>query len=301
MENLSEQIRKLKKEKNALILAHYYQRPEVQDIADEVGDSFALAKKAKETDCDIIVFCGVHFMAESAKLLNPSKKVLLPELTAGCPMAEMVTRDEVLELKRKHPHAKVCTYVNSTADVKAVSDICVTSSNAVNIVRKIDANEVIFVPDQNLGSFVAKQVPEKKVILHHGYCVTHHHVSLAALMKAKEENPGYLVVTHPECQKEVVEASDYVGSTLQIINYITASAHQKFLVCTEEGVLHEIRKQNPNKEIKILTPALRCPNMKKTTLASVYRVLKEECNEISFDPDFIEKARKPLDEMLEIG
>lgn len=301
MVNLAEEIKKLKKEKNALILAHYYQAPEVQDIADAVGDSFALAKMAKETSADIIVFCGVHFMAESAKLLNPQKKVLLPELSAGCPMAEMVTRQEVLELKQAYPQAKVCTYVNSTADVKAVSDICVTSSNAVKIVRALDAQEVIFVPDQNLGRYVAEQVPEKKVILHHGYCATHHRISLQILQDAKAAYPDYLVVTHPECQRDVVEASDYVGSTLQIIQYITASKHQKFLVCTEEGVLHEIKKQNPHKDVVLLSNLLRCPNMKKTTLASVYRVLQEECNEIVFDEAFIAQARKPLDEMLKLG
>lgn len=301
MENIKEAIKQLKKEKNALILAHYYVSGEVQDIADEVGDSFALAKRAKETDADIIVFCGVHFMAESAKLLNPTKKVLIPDMTAGCSMADMVTKEDVLALKAKYPKAMVCTYVNSTAEVKTVSDVCVTSSNAVKIVQKMPSEEVIFVPDQNLARFVASQVPEKKIIIHHGYCITHHAISLDTFKQAKAENPDYLVVTHPECQKEILEASDFVGSTLQIINYITASNHQKFLVCTEEGVLHEIKKQNPNKDIKILTEKLLCPNMKKITLQKVYDVLKEERNEIIFDDDFIAQARKPLDEMLRLG
>lgn len=300
MSTLAEKIMKLKKEKNALILAHYYQRPEVQDIADEVGDSFALAKKAKETNCDIIVFCGVHFMAESAKLLNPTKKVLTPNPDAGCTMADMVTPEDVLKLKKEHPQAKVCTYINSTAEVKAVSDVCVTSSNAVRIVRQLDSQEVIFVPDMNLGRYVATQVPEKKVILHHGYCLTHHQISLETLKQAKASYPDYLVVTHPECQKEVVEASDYVGSTLQIIQYISSSSQKKFLVCTEEGVLHEIKKQNPTKDIQLLSERLCCPNMKKTTLESVYRTLKDECHEIIFDEAFIEKACRPLDEMLKM-
>ncbi len=301
MENIKEKILELKKEKNALILAHYYVPGDVQDIADEVGDSFALAKKAKETDADIIVFCGVHFMAESAKLLNPRKKVLLPDMSAGCTMADMVTKDDILKLKAKYPKAKVCTYVNSTADVKTVSDVCVTSSNAVKIVQNIDSDEVIFVPDQNLGRFVATQVPDKHVILHHGYCITHHQISLETLNKAKQDYPGYLVVTHPECQKDVVEASDYVGSTLQIINYITQSSHDAFLVCTEQGVLHEIQKQNPSKTIKLLSEKLNCPNMKKITLEKVYDVLKYENNEVIFDEDFIEKARRPLDKMLKLG
>lgn len=301
MENIKEQIQKLKEEKNALILAHYYVSGEVQDIADEVGDSFALAKSAKQTDADIIVFCGVHFMAESAKLLNPSKKVLIPDMSAGCTMADMVTKEDVLKLKAQHPNAKVCTYVNSTADVKTVSDVCVTSSNAIKIVKGIDSDEIIFVPDQNLGNFVASQVPDKKVILHHGYCITHHQISLETFQKAKEEYPDYLVVTHPECQKEVVDASDFVGSTLEIINYIRNSEHNAFLVCTERGVLHELEKQNPDKKIVLLSEKLTCPNMKKITLEKVYDVLKNETNEIIFEEDFIEKARKPLDEMLKLG
>lgn len=301
MSSLQEEILRLKKEKNALILAHYYQNPEIQDIADEVGDSFALAKSAKQTDCDMIVFCGVHFMAESAKLLNPQKKVLIPDIDASCTMAQMVTKEQVLQLKDTHPKAKVCTYVNSTAEVKAVSDVCVTSSNAVKIVKAIDADEVIFVPDQNLGRHVAKLVPEKKIILHDGYCNIHQDVTLETLQAAKHQYPDYLIATHPECRQDVVAASDFVGSTQEIIHYITAAKHQKFLVCTEMGVMHEIMKQNPDKEIRLLTNHLVCPNMKKTTLESLYRCLKDECNEIVFDDEFIEKARHPLDEMLRLA
>ncbi|MBC7766161.1 MAG: quinolinate synthase NadA, partial [Hyphomonadaceae bacterium] len=286
------EIQKLKIERDAVILAHYYQRPEVQEIADYVGDSFALSKLAKELPHAVIVFCGVHFMAESAKILSPQKTVLLPERNAGCPMADMVTAEDVLSLRQKHPNAAVVSYVNSTAGVKAVSDICCTSSNAIRVVNSLEQDEIIFIPDQNLGHYVAGKVPHKKIILFDGYCITHHRVTIEDVQKARAAQLDAVFVVHPECKPAVVALADFAGSTAEIIDYVTHSDGKTFIIGTEMGVLHEIQKRNPLKKLYMLSSGLICPNMKKTTLENVFEALQYNQYEMKLDNSTIDKARQ---------
>ena len=295
-----ERIKELKKQRNAVILAHYYQVPEIQDIADFVGDSFDLSRRASMVENDVIVFCGVHFMAESAKILNPNKTVLLPARDAGCPMADMVNKDDVLALRRQYPDAAVVCYVNSSAEVKAVSDICCTSSNAVKVVKSLPNKRIIFVPDENLGNFVAKQVPEKELILYNGYCVTHKRVTVQDLEATKNAMPNTLVLVHPECTPEVVEKADFAGSTAQIIDYVKKSDANSFIIGTEQGILHKLQKDNPNKRFYILSPKLICPNMKKTTLKELLTSLEDMVFEIKLDSNLISQAHKSLERMLQI-
>lgn len=297
---LKEQILKLKKEKNAIILAHYYQVGEIQDIADFVGDSFELSRKAKENSADIIVFCGVRFMAESAKVLSPNKTVLLPVKEAGCPMADMAEVEQVLNMKKEHPNAKVVTYVNSSVEVKAVSDICCTSSNAIKIVNKIDANEIIFIPDKNLGSYVQEQVPNKKIVLWNGHCCVHDRITADNVLRSKEGNPKLKVLVHPECKSEVRNLADYIGSTSGIINFAKESQDNEFLIVTEEGVLHKLEKENQGKEFAGIR-GMTCKNMKKTTLEDVYACLEELKYEINIDEAVREKAANALENMLILG
>ena len=296
-----EKILELKKEKNAVIVAHSYQIDEVQDVADIVGDSFALSKFCANNKADVIVFCGVHFMAESAKILSPEKTVLLPELHAGCPMADMVTPEALREMKAKHPGAVVVCYINSSADVKAECDVCCTSSNAVRVIKSIKEKDIIFVPDKNLGSYVADMVPEKNIILWQGFCPTHHKVKAAEVVKIKELHPDAELLIHPECQPEVVKLADFVGSTQQIIDYANKSNADKFIIGTEVGVLNILRRANPNKTFYLMAPGLTCPNMKKTTLQSVYNALNEMKYQIELNEEVRLKASKCLDRMLEIG
>jgi quinolinate synthase len=297
---LKDQILKLKEEKNAIILAHYYQIGEIQDIADFVGDSFELSRKAKENSADIIIFCGVRFMAESAKVLSPNKTVLLPVKEAGCPMADMAEVDQVLSMKKEHPNAKVVTYVNSSVEVKAISDVCCTSSNAIKIVKKIDADEIIFVPDKNLGSYVQEKVPEKKIILWNGHCCVHDRITADNVLRAKEENPKVKVLVHPECKSEVRNLADYIGSTSGIINYAKECDNDKFLIVTEEGVLHKLEKDNDGKEF-FSVMGMTCKNMKKTTLEDVYSCLENMKYEINIDEDVRKKAANALENMLVLG
>jgi quinolinate synthase len=297
---LKDQILKLKEEKNAIILAHYYQIGEIQDIADFVGDSFELSRKAKENSADIIVFCGVRFMAESAKVLSPNKTVLLPVKEAGCPMADMAEVDQVLSMKKEHPNAKVVTYVNSSVEVKAISDVCCTSSNAIKIVKKIDADEIIFVPDKNLGSYVQEKVPEKKIILWNGHCCVHDRITADNVLRAKEENPKVKVLVHPECKSEVRNLADYIGSTSGIINFAKECNNDKFLIVTEEGVLHKLEKNNDGKEF-FSVMGMTCKNMKKTTLEDVYSCLENMKYEINIDEDVRKKAANALENMLVLG
>lgn len=296
-----EEIERLKKEKNAVILAHYYQPGEVIDVADMVGDSFALSKKAKETDADMIVFCGVRFMAESAKILSPQKTVLLPVENAGCPMADMVTPEDIRKLRAQYPDAAVVCYVNTSCAVKAECDVCVTSSNAVKIVRSLPERRIVFVPDQNLARYVAAQVPEKEIIPFCGYCVVHHQVSVEDVEKAKASVPGAALLVHPECPDEVVRRADFVGSTEQIINFATTSPGKEFLIGTEMGILHTLQKKNPDKKFHLLTRKLLCVNMKKTHLNDVYESLLYEQHEIALNAAVMEKARRSLDRMLELA
>jgi len=298
---LKEAIIKLKIEKTALILAHNYQIDDVQDIADVVGDSFALAKKASMTDCDVIVFCGVHFMAESAKILNPDKTVLLPVLDAGCPMADMVDAEGLRELKRLHPDAKVVTYINSSAAVKAESDVICTSSNAVKIVSSLEAKKIIFAPDKNLGNYLAKMIPDKEFILWDGFCLTHTRVRPEEVDNVRKSHPGAKVLVHPECTIEVQAKADFLGSTSEIIEYAGKIPEKEIVVGTEEGVLHIMRAKYPDKKFYLLSPGLICPNMKKTRLEDVYEALLYNKNVIEVDPEVRIKALKALQEMLRLG
>ena len=300
-----EKILDLKEKKNAVLLAHYYQRGEIQDIADYVGDSLELAKKAQETDADIIVFAGVKFMAETAKILNPDKKVLHPNPESGCPMADMATMEGVINLKKQHPDAAVVSYVNTNADVKTVSDVTVTSRNAVKVVKALKEDKIIFVPDQFLGSFVAKQVPEKEFILWKGFCPPHFNLSPEQLLPLKEQYPDAKIAVHPECNTETVKIADFVGSTSQIIEYATTCDSENVIIGTEVGLKHMLEKVNPNKNYIFPVNAdycgtVHCCDMKKNTLDKILEVLDKETNEITLPEDIIEKAAKPLKRMLEI-
>lgn len=299
-EELVRKIKELKEKRQAVIVAHSYQIDDVQEIADMVGDSFALSKYCAASDANTIVFCGVHFMAESAKILSPEKTVLLPVLDAGCPMADMVTAETLREAKKRYPQAVVVCYINSSAEVKAESDICCTSSNAVSVIRSVKEKDIIFVPDKNLGSYVAKMVPEKNIIFWEGFCITHHRIKAGEVRKIKEMHPDALLLVHPECQPEVTALADFVGSTKQIIDYAGKSGNTKFIIGTEMGVLYKLKKDNPEKTFYLMSQGLICPNMKKTTLQSVYDSLNEMKYNIELDEDIRIKAKKALDRMLEI-
>jgi len=298
---LYHKIDDLRQKRNAVIVAHYYQNDDVQEIADVVGDSFALAKYCASTDKDVIVFCGVHFMAESANILSPQKTVLLPVIDAGCPMADTAAVEDLKLIKSHYPNAAVVSYVNTTAEIKAESDVCCTSSNAVKIVKSLAEDEIIFVPDQNLGSYVEKQVPEKKFIKWQGCCMVHHRMQAEVVEEAKEKMPGVPILVHPECRPEVVEKADFVGSTKQIIEYATKSEAGEFLIGTEKGILYELKKRNPNKKFHLLSQSLLCKDMKKTNLKDVYYSLKNMEYEIRVEEDIRVKAQRALDRMLELG
>ncbi|MCH4887383.1 quinolinate synthase NadA [Acidaminobacter sp. JC074] len=295
------EIKKLKREKNAVILAHNYQIPEIQDIADIVGDSLKLSEEAAKTDADIIVFCGVHFMAESAKILSPTKKVLLPAIDAGCPMADMITGEKLRAYKEENPGTTVVCYVNSSAEVKAECDVCVTSSNALKIVESLDSDKILFAPDRNLGNYINKKLPNKKMELWNGFCITHERVKPEEVAIVRNKKPGVQVVVHPECNPAVVELADFVGSTSQILAHIRNSEDKEFIVGTEMGILHTLRKENLYKKFTLLSPALICYNMKKTSLEDVLHVLKTEENEITVDEEIREKAYHSLNRMLELS
>jgi quinolinate synthase len=298
---LVKRIQELKEKRNAVIVAHSYQIDDVQEIADMVGDSFALSKYCATNPSEVIVFCGVHFMAESAKILSPEKTVLLPEIDAGCPMAEMVTAEALREEKKRHKDAAVVCYINSTAEVKAESDVCCTSSNAVNIIKAIKQKDIIFVPDMNLGRYVSKMVPEKNIILWNGFCVTHHKIKTSEVEQMKKLHPDALLLVHPECKEEIVNLADFVGSTKQIIDFATESENTKFIIGTEMGVMYKLKLNSPNKIFYLMSQGLLCPNMKKTSLNSIYESLNEMKYKIELDEDIRLKARKSLDRMLEIG
>ncbi|MBU5337419.1 quinolinate synthase NadA [Intestinibacter bartlettii] len=297
---LSEKILKLKKEKNAIILAHLYQIPEVQEIADYVGDSYYLSQVARDAKEDLIIFCGVKFMAESAKVLSPNKTVILPAPNAGCPMADMAEVEDVEEMIKKYPDAfKVC-YINSSYEVKALCDASVTSSSALKIMKNIPNKQILFLPDQNLGGYIAEFFPEKEFILWKGFCPTHHRITAEDIIKAKEEHPNVKVLSHPECSKEVRDLSDYIGSTSGIISYATECEDKEFIIATEEGVLHQLKKKNPDK--KFYFPEMMvCPNMKKTTLQDVYDALDGKKEEVILDEEIRKKALTSLENMHKLG
>ncbi len=299
--NFVDEINRLKRERNAIILAHNYQVSEVQDIADIVGDSFSLSKHAANTKHDVIVFCGVHFMAESAKILSPDKTVILPVRDAGCPMADMVTAEGIREMREKYPEAAVVTYVNSSAEVKAESDICCTSSNAVKVVQSIKNKQIIFAPDENLGRYIADKVKDKEIILWKGFCITHKRVRTDEVVKIKQYYPNAKILVHPECEAEVQNMADFLGSTSEIIQYAKQIPDKDIIIGTEEGVLHALKKQNPDKNFYLLSPGLICANMKKTRLQDVYQALLNMQYQIEVDAEIRGKALKALDEMLKIS
>jgi quinolinate synthase len=293
------EIERLKKDRNAVILAHNYQIPEVQDIADYVGDSLGLSIQASETYADVIVFCGVHFMAETAKILSPSKKVLLPDLASGCPMADMITADELCKLKAQHPQAAVLCYVNTSAEVKAECDMCCTSANAVGIVadHMRDNKEIIFVPDKYLGTFVTQQTG-RDFILWQGFCPIHARMLPEDIQKQKEKHPKAEVLVHPECTPSLTAVADKVLSTEGMCRYAAKSSNTEFIIATEVGILHRMKKENPGKEFYPASEQAICPNMKRTTLEKVLWSLQDLKHEVDVPSDIIVRARKSIDGML---
>jgi quinolinate synthase len=295
-----EQILKLKKERNAVILSHNYQRGEVQDIADFVGDSLELSQKAAKTQADVIVFCGVHFMAETASILNPRKTVLLPDAGAGCPMANMITVEQLRQKKKELPNATVVTYINSTAAVKAESDYCCTSANGVKVVNSIDNEEILFVPDQYLGDFIARKTG-KKMTLWPGYCPTHVKILPEDIIQRKKEHPGAKVVVHPECRPDVIALADEALSTSGMIRYAAREDVNELIVGTEVEILHRLNKENPGKKFIPASKKAICPNMKKITLEKILDALETMTPEVKVPEEIRIRAKACVDRMLEIG
>lgn len=296
-----EQIKKLKKEKHAIILAHYYVTGEVQEIADYIGDSYYLSKVAKDTDADIIVFCGVSFMGESAAIMNPDKKVLMPDIKADCAMAHMVNLEKIDKMKKEYEDLAIVCYINSTAEIKAYSDVCVTSANAVKIVKNLPNQNIFFIPDGNLGRYVAEQVPEKNIILNDGYCPIHAAMTKESVLKVKKAHPEAKFLVHPECTKELLDLADYIGSTSGIIKFVEKEGEKEYIIGTEEGVLYELRKQNPDKKFYLLSEKQLCMDMKYITLEKVLSVLENETNEMIVSEELRRKALVPLERMLELA
>ena len=301
MEQKKLRIEELKKAKNAVIMAHYYVEDEVQDIADYIGDSYYLSDMATKVDADVIVLCGVAFMGESAKVLNPDKKVLLPALDADCPMAHMATVEKIEEIRAQYEDVAVVCYVNSTAELKAASDVCVTSANALKIVKALPNKHIFFIPDQNLAHYIADQLPEKHFIFNYGFCHVHHTVTVEQIMEAKKARPEALVLVHPECKPEVTAMADYIGSTSGIIKFATESDAKQFIVVTEMGVMHELKKRNPDKSFYTAGNMQVCPNMKKITLDKIIDALEQEKPEVIMDASLMEAAHKPMVRMLELS
>jgi len=305
--SIKEKIKELKEKNDVVILAHYYVDGEVQEIADYVGDSFYLAKVATTIKQQTILFCGVSFMGESAKILNPQKKVIMADNTADCPMAHMVDIDRIREVRRQYDDVAVVCYVNSTAEIKAESDVCVTSSNAVTIVKKLPNRNIFFIPDNNLARFVAKQVPDKHFIFNDGFCHVHKSIHSEDVAKAKELHPEALVLAHPECTEDTLALADFIGSTSQIIDYATASPENVFIICTEMGVFFELMQKNPDKKFYSVGHRQFCPNMKKVRIEKVIEALENiesdnyNIEYVNLDEDLRKAAEKPLSRMLELA
>ena len=300
-DSIIEKISELKKKHNAVILAHNYQRGEIQDVADFVGDSLGLSQQAAKTDADLIVFCGVHFMAETAALLSPDKTVIMPDEHAGCPMASMITARELREKKKLYPNAKVVCYVNTTAAVKAESDICCTSSNAVKIVSSIPEDEdIIFVPDKSLGAYVSSCL-DREMMYWEGYCPTHHRILADQIVKMKLEHPDAEVVVHPECTPDVIALADHVASTTGILNYAKSSNSKEFVIGTEIGILHRMKKENPDKTFMPVTPLSDCPNMKLNTLEKLLWSLEDIQFVVTVPEEIAVEARKAIQRMLDLS
>ncbi|MBE7058419.1 MAG: quinolinate synthase NadA [Ruminococcaceae bacterium] len=298
---LKERINKLKQERNAVIVAHMYQNDDVQEIADMVGDSFALSKYCMNRPENTIVFCGVDFMAESAKILSPEKTVLIPVAGAGCAMADMITAEQLKEFKKQYPGYAVATYINSSAAVKAESDVIVTSSNALKVIQRMSEKNILFCPDRNLGNFIAKQCPDKNIVIWQGFCPIHHKIQKEDVVKIKDLYPNAELLVHPECTPEVTALADYAGSTKGIIDYATASDSEEFIIGTEIGVMYQLKKNNPYKKFYIMSEELICPNMKKTTIESIVNCLEKGENEVFVPENVAKRAKIALDRMLELG
>jgi quinolinate synthase len=298
---LTAHIRELARERGAVILAHNYQRAEVQDAADFVGDSLGLSRQAAATDADTIVFCGVHFMAETAKILAPHKTVLLPELRAGCPMADMVTGEALRAWKAEHAGVPVVTYVNSSAEVKAESDVCVTSANAVAVVQALGAEKILFAPDRNLGSWVARSLPEVEVVLWDGWCPTHDQVTAQQVAAARDGFPGAPVMVHPECRPDVVDLGDAVLSTSQMLAFAAQNPASEFIVITESGLVHALQKAAPGKLFHEIAPRMLCPNMKLTTLSKLADALELGQYAVEVPDAVAQRARAAVERMVAIG
>ncbi|MBU1122215.1 MAG: quinolinate synthase NadA [Candidatus Omnitrophota bacterium] len=295
---LKEKILKLKSEKDVVILAHNYQIPQIQEIADYLGDSLELARISKEVESKVIVFCGVKFMAETAKILSPLKQVLLPVIDAGCPLADTINTEQLLELKKKHPGAWVVSYVNSSAGIKALSDVCCTSANAVRVVKNIPVDKVIFVPDKNLGWWVQKNVSNKEVVVWQGFCDAHEKFTLEDLDKTKKLYPDACVMVHPECRKEILQKADFVLSTSGMLSRAAQVEDKRFIIGTEEGIIHRLKRENPDKEFYSLGKEKICQTMKKTTLVELYESLAKGIYSIELSEEVIAKAKTAIERMI---
>ena len=304
--DLFAEIERLKKKKNAIILAHYYQEPDIQDVADFIGDSLGLAQKAAETNADMIVFAGVHFMAETAKILNPSKKVLLPDLKAGCSLADSAPADLFKAFKDKNPDHLVVSYINCSAEIKALSDIICTSGNAEAIIESIPKDQpIIFAPDRNLGAYLNK-ITGRQMILWNGACMVHEIFSVEKITKLKIRHPKAKLISHPECEEAILRISDFVGSTTQLLKYTLTDSTQEYIVATETGILHQMQQNNPNKTFIPAPPTNNCacndcPHMKLNTLEKLYLCMEYEAPEIQMEENLRLAAKKPMDRMLEIS
>lgn len=298
---LIERVKELKKENSVVILAHYYVDESIQQIADFVGDSYYLSQMALKQDQNNILFCGVKFMGESAKILSPNKKIIMPNMDADCPMAYMISEEKIAEVRRRYDDLAVVCYINSTAQIKAISDVCVTSSNAVQIISKLSQKNIFFIPDQHLGRYVQKQVPEKHFILNDGFCHVHTSIKQSNIIKAKQDHPEAEILVHPECTYDIINMANYVGSTSEIIDYVAKSQSQKFIICTEIGILYELKQKKPNKQFYFVGDEQFCPNMKKIHLENVYQALITLEPEVHIPKELILKAKKSLEMMHRLG
>ena len=294
----AQEIQKLKQEKDAVILAHYYTSPQVQELADYIGDSYYLGKVAAGLTQQTLVFCGVRFMGESAKVLNPAKTVLMPDMEADCPMAHMADEEVIKRARERYEDLAVVCYINSTAELKALSDVCVTSANALKIVKTLPNKNILFIPDRNLAHYIAGLVPEKHFIFNEGFCPIHENIQLEEILALKEKHPAALVLTHPECRTQILEVADYIGSTSGILDYTAKSEAQEFIICTEEGVGYNLRHENPGKKFYFPATLPVCQDMKKITPEKVLHVLKTGENQVHMQEELREKSGKPLENML---
>lgn len=298
MHEITKKIKKLKQEKNAVILAHCYQNAEIDEVADYVGDSLYLSQMAAKTNANIIVFAGVYFMAQTAKILSPEKKVLLPRMEAGCLMADMINLEQLREFKSKHPDIATVCYINSTAEVKSECDICCTSSNAKRIVASLKSDKVLFLPDTYLGKWVESQLDGVEVITYPGYCPTHLRIKPEDMLLMRKNHPDAIILAHPECHKSVTDLADFVGSTKEIMNYVKESGKKQFVIATEKGVFDRLKRDLPDKEFFLIKENLICPNMKWNTLEDIYNSLKYEQHEITVDEKIAQKAYACIERML---